>query len=284
MTMIKKQTFIIKFFKQLQYDLITTRTAEISFYLLLSFFPFLIFIITVICYIPILHLNPYIDLFSRLMPSNASSIVNYIIQKAISDKSLRLLIASAAITLWSGTNAVAAVIRGINKAYDTVETRSFLRIKFISQVFVMMIVLMIALSFILIVYGDKLGTFINHNFIHVQQFLILWNSTRYLVDIFTLLLMFILLYKYTPNKHLKIIEILPGVLVSTIGWIVFSMLFSYYANHFINYNLLYGSIGGIIALLSWIYFSSMILLVGAEINATSYFQKNGRMKERTKIY
>lgn len=271
-------------YEQIIYDSIPSRAAEISFYLLLSFFPFLIFIITLISYIPIIHLNPYINLFSNIMPSNANNIVDYVMEKAISDKSSKLLMISAVITLWSATNGIIAIIRGINKAYDTQETRSYLKIKLISQIFTLEIVLMITFSFVLIVCGNNLGLFIAHNFVLNYKFLLLWNSFRYIVDVITMILIFISLFKYTPNKIIKITEVIPGVLLSTIGWIIFSILFSFYANHFINYSLLYGSIGGIIALLSWIYLSSMIILLGAEVNAFFYFINTGTRKQKVNRY
>lgn len=271
-------------YEQMKYDSIPSRAAEISFYLLLSFFPFLIFIITLISYIPIIHLNPYINLFSNIMPSNANNIVNYIMKKAINDKSSKLLLISATITLWSATNGITAIIRGINKAYDEQETRSYLKIKLISQIFTLEIVLMITFSFVLIVCGNKLGLFIAQNFMLNNRFLLLWNSFRYIVDVLSMILIFISLFKYTPNKAINISEVIPGVLLSTIGWIIFSVLFSFYANHFINYNLLYGSIGGIIALLSWIYLSSMMILLGAEVNASLYFMITGKKKEKGNRY
>lgn len=281
---IKHQGFIKNMYIRFIFDNIPSKAAEISFYLLLSFFPFLIFIITLISYIPLIHLNLYIDWLSKVMPSNAYSIVIYIIDKAIADKSTNLLIVSFIITLWSVTSGVKAIIRGINNAYDEEETRSYLKIILISQLFTIEIVLLITFSLILIVYGNIVSVFILNFFGFEHYVLMVLNLVRYLMALLTMFLLFISLFKYTPNNSFKIKDIIPGTIVSTIGWLASSFIFSYYANNFINYNLLYGSIGGIIALLSWLYLSSMVILIGAEVNATIYFKKNKRNKLRPLKY
>jgi membrane protein len=269
---------------RLVFDTIPSKGAEISFYLLLSFFPLLIFIITLISYIPMIHLNLYINSLSKFMPSNAYSIVSYIIGRAISDKSTNLLIISFFIALWSATNAVTAIIRGINKAYDQEETRPFIKVIAISQLFTIELVLLITFSLVLVVYGNKISDFII-NFLNFDNYAFtILNWVRYIIAIITMLLLFLSLYMYTPNHRLRLKDVYPGAVFSTICWITSSVIFSYYANNYINYSLLYGSIGGIVALLSWLYLSSMVILIGAELNAAFYFRKIGKQKKRLPRY
>jgi membrane protein len=266
------------------FDTIPAKGAEISFYLLLSFFPLLIFIITLISYIPMIHLSIYIDSLSKMMPSNAFSIVSYIIGRAISDKSTNLLIVSFLIMLWSATNAVSAIIRGVNKAYDQEETRHYLKVTAISVLFTLELVLLITFSLVLVVYGNKISNFIIHFFKFETYAIVILNWVRYIIAIITMLLLFLSLYMYTPNHRLKVKDVYPGSIVSTLGWITSSLIFSYYANNYINYSLLYGSIGGIVALLSWLYLSSMVILIGAEVNAAFYFKKIGKRKKKSIRY
>lgn len=266
------------------YDNIPSKGAEISFYLLLSFFPFLIFIITLISYIPVIHLNLYVDWLSKVMPANAYSVVSYIINRAVSDKSTNLLFISFFITLWSATSGVTAIIKGINKAYDHEETRSYLKIMAISQLFTIEIVLIITFSLVLVVYGDKLSNLLIHFLGFENVFLFFINRMRYIFAIVSIFLLLLSLYMYTPNHRLRVRDVFPGAIVATFGWISASVIFSYYANTYINYRLLYGSIGGIIALLSWLYLSSMVILIGAEVNAFFHFAKTGRQKIKPTRY
>jgi membrane protein len=282
--MVKKLSNIVTIiYHRFTYDTIPSRSAEVSFYLLLSFFPFLIFLITLISFIPVIHLNNYIVWLSNVMPSNAYSIVSSIIDNAVRGKSTQLLIVSFLITLWSSTSGISAIIRGINKAYDQEETRSYIKVAGISLLFTMEIVILIVFSLILIVYGSNLGIFV-FNYFGLGRLLLLWDRLRYVVSIITMLLIFLSLYIITPNHKIKFSHSLPGAILSTFLWIIASLVFSFYANNFVNYNLIYGSIGGIIALISWIYLSSTVILLGAEVNAALYFKQVGKVKVKTKRY
>lgn len=81
------------------------------------------------------------------------------------------------------------------------------------------------------------------------------------------------LYKYTPNKSLKIKDVIPGSIISTLVWLSISFFYSYYVNNFSNYEFIYGSIGGIIVLITWLYLSSWSILIGLEVNAQLYFKR-----------
>lgn len=185
---------------------------------------------------------------------------------------------------WSSISGVKALIRGINKAYDREETRSFFAITMISLIFTAEIVILLVFSMTLIVYGEMLGKFILLYFGLGYYFYVIWNVLRYSISLATMIIIFASLYLFTPNNNMSVKDVMPGTVFSTIGWIVTSYLFSYYANNNVNYSLLYGSIGGIIALLSWLYLSSHIILIGAEVNSALLFKKKGWKKLKTMIY
>jgi membrane protein len=98
---------------------------------------------------------------------------------------------------------------------------------------------------------------------------------------------FALLYKYSPcvenRRKIKLRNTLPGSLFSALGWMITSIIFSYYVNNFSRYTVTYGSVGGIIVLLIWLYIVSIIVVLGGEINATiEYFKINGLRKNNNK--
>jgi uncharacterized protein YqhQ len=106
----------------------------------------------------------------------------------------------------------------------------------------------------------------------------LWVVLRYAVPIIIMFVMFSLLYVFVPCCSIRFKEALPGSIFSTAGWIIISLLFSFYVSNFANYTRVYGSIGGVIILLIWIYISCIIILLGGEINATfSYFRSNKKL-------
>ncbi|MDK2563792.1 YihY/virulence factor BrkB family protein [Romboutsia sedimentorum] len=259
--------------KESNYAEINSKAAEMSFYLLLSFFPFLIFTISSIAYTPILHLNKYISIFQNMMPESAFQITLSIINSAMENKSLSFIITSFVLTLWTSSRAVRGIIRGANNSYKVKETRSYIKVMFIGLFFTVILLVLIFSSMIFLVYGEKIGYLI-FGFIGLDNiFMNVWNICRYTIGVSTIVIILVSLYKYTPNKKIKIKDAIPGAVIATFGWIIVSLSYSYYSNYYANYEVIYGSIGGIIVLMTWIYLSSWMMLVGAEINAKLYFRK-----------
>ncbi|WP_270940154.1 YihY/virulence factor BrkB family protein [Romboutsia lituseburensis] len=265
---------IINYFKESNYSDINSKAAEMSFYLLLSFFPFLMFTISSIVYIPILHLNRYIEILKNMMPESAFDLAYSIINSAIANKSSSFIIMSFFLTVWTSSRAVRAIIRGANKSYNVKETRSYIKVFIIAFLFTIGLLLLIFSSMIFLVYGEKIGYFI-FGFIGLDKiFMDVWNICRYTIGVSTIVIILISLYKYTPNKKISLKEATPGAIVATLGWIIVSFSYSYYSNYYANYEIIYGSIGGIIVLMTWLYLSSWAILIGCEVNARLYYYKN----------
>lgn len=259
--------------KKYNYLEINSKAAEISFYLLLFIFPFLIFTISIIVYIPIFTLNKSILIIKNIIPESAFNIIISIINSAIENKSLGFLISSFILTLWTSSRLIRTLIRWMNKSYNVKETRSFIKVSVISFIFTLSILVVIFSSTILLVFGKIIGYFI-FNLIRLDSiFIYIWNVLRYIVGILTIIIIMINLYKYTPNKSLKIKDVIPGSIISTLVWLSISFFYSYYVNNFSNYEFIYGSIGGIIVLITWLYLSSWSILIGLEVNAQLYFKR-----------
>lgn len=266
----KKAKFLMEYSN---YRQINSKAAEMSFYLLLSFFPFLIFTISLVVYTPIIKLSKYIFLLEKILPSSAFDILSTMIQSAIDNRSLNFLISSFVLTMYTMSRAVLSLIRGMNKSYNIRETRPYFEVLFISLVFVIMLIVLIFISMIFLVFGEKLGSFL-FNLIGLDQyFMYIWNICRYMVGVVTVIIILMNLYKFTPNKKLSFGEVIPGAIVSTLCWIIASFCYSFYSNNFASYDIIYGSLGGIIVLITWVYLSSWTLLIGCEINARLYKRK-----------
>lgn len=170
-------------------------------------------------------------------------------------------------TIWAASNGVSAFIRGINKAYDQKESRSFWRIKAMSIVFTLALAIVLVFSFFMLVLGEMLWKFIFSYFGLPEIFRNIWTLIRHLIPLFTMFLVFVAAYVYIPNRPMTLKETIPGALFSTFGFITISLIFSYYVNNFGLYANTYGSIAGVIILLIWLYWSSIIIILGSEINA-----------------
>jgi len=257
--------------------------AELTFYLILSFFPFLIFILVLLSYTPITSESFLINL-SNILPRESYYAVYRAIEEIMEGRSQTLLSFGMITTLWSASNGVNALIRGLNKAYDEEETRSFIKIRGISLFFTLALAISILFSFGLIIFGEPLGRSLLSLMGLSPWFKTLWGIFRYLIMMIALFLVLLFLYRYMPNHHLSFKDVVPGTLFSALIWIVISTAFSNYVNNFGKFNKMYGSIGGVIALLLWLYMSSVVILLGGELNGTLIFLKQGKSKPRCKKF
>jgi membrane protein len=128
---------------------------------------------------------------------------------------------------------------------------------------------MIILEFILIVFGEIIGSYVFGLIGAKTLFSIIWSFLRYGIPLTLMLITFFLIYKYVPNKRLQFSNIIVGTIFTTVGWVTASLLFSFYVNSFANYEKVYGSLGGVFALIIWLYISALIILLGGELNAIS---------------
>lgn len=258
--------------------------AQITYFLLLSIAPFLIFLITLITFIPLLDFQSQIEPLYALMPADASKILNAIIDQTIKNRSSALLTFGVVFALWSASTGVSYLIRGVNRAYDQEETRPFWKKSLLSLVITLELSIVIIASMILIVFGGILGSKVFGWLGFSETFTMIWGYLRFVIAILAIMIVFVSLYYSAPSCRLTFKEVLPGAVVAAISWIVVSMAFSFYADNLGNYAAVYGSLGGVIALLTWIYLSSIIFLLGAEINASLKFSKEGIEKTVLKIF
>jgi len=258
--------------------------AQASFYLLFSLFPFLIFLIVLLTYMPMVNFQDSIQALAALMPANAYLILRDMVNQTIANRSVTLLSFGMLSALWSSASGVTTLIQGINRAYDQEETRRSWKVSAVSLYFTFELAIAIIFSLVLIVFGKVLGTQLFRFLGFSDASLQVWNYVGYIIALITTILVFISLYYNTPNRRSKFREVVPGAVVASLGWVIVSIAFSYYIDNFGNYSKVYGSLGGIIALLMWLYVSSIIILMGAEINASLMFSKTGLEKLKFKRY
>lgn len=273
--------FIKDLSKRFKKHEVTALGAQLTYYLLLSFFPFLIFLITIVSYTPITHEDILINL-STMLPNQTYNMVISIIEEILESRSTSLLSIGMIATLWTASNGIKAIIRGVNKAYNEREKRSFIKTRIISMAFTIALVIAILFAFIAIIFGKLLGEKVLSILKFPIIFNTLWGILRFVIPLAGLILIFALIYKYTPTCKVKFKEALPGAIFSSLGWLITSSGFSYYVNNFNNFTKTYGSIGGIIVLLIWLYISSIIVLIGGEINASLHFINNKNLDIESK--
>jgi membrane protein len=271
--MFKKGSFLNELFHRFTNDEVPGLSAQLSYFFILSLFPFLIFLITLLGYLPISQ-EDVLNTIKEFAPGDSMQIIGDTLEQILNEKNGKLLSFGIIATLWSASNGINAIVRAFNKAYDVNESRSFFVARGMAILLTIAMVFVIIIALLLPVFGREIGVFIFSNFGFSHEFLTVWNTLRFLVSGIILFIVFTALYFVAPNKRLHIKDGLPGAFAATIGWIVVSLAFSYYVGNFANYSATYGSIGGVIVLMVWFYLSGMIIILGGELNAMLYKRKH----------
>ncbi|MDN5342694.1 MAG: rane protein [Oceanotoga sp.] len=263
------KTKIYELYKKIKKDQVNAISGELTYFLILSIFPFLIFFLNILNYTGIPHEILISELIITL-PEQTQQLLNNIIKEISYNSSGTLLSISFILTLWTGSIGITAMIRAINKAYNIIENRSYIKIKLISLIFTIFLALLIIIVLTMLVFGQIIGNKIFVYFGVSKFFKDFWEIIRKVIPLIAMILTFAMLYKIAPaqqkNLKIKLKQTIPGAVFTTIGWIISSHIFSLYINNYANYSTMYGSLGGIIILLIWLYITSMMIIIGAEIN------------------
>jgi membrane protein len=250
--------------------------TQMAYYFILSFFPLLIFIISLIGRNEAIN-NEIIDIISFYLPQSSEGIIKKILLDIIGDNNKTVLTFGIFSTLWISSRGIGAAIKGLNRAYDVKEYRPYWKISIWALFYTICLSLIITITFLIIIFGKYIGIYISHKYTFPLRIFILWDKMRYILIFIIMIITFIAFYSHTPNRKLTYLEVLPGTIFTSVGWIIASILFGYYVNNIANYSKIYGSLGGIIILLVWIYIVAEILLLGGEINAVVLFNKKKKI-------
>lgn len=238
--------------------------AQTCFYVILAFFPFVAFILTLIRATN-LDDTLFMQALSSFLPTSTYILTLQVLESAQANKSLFISIGGVVASLWPFTRAVQSLIVSINTVYDTEEATLLKRLG-LSLLLTATFVLLIILSMILLLFGRHLGEIIFEYLGSPDTFIRIWDYLRYEFSVLVLLVIFIILYKTIPRKKLKVGDVFPGSAFATISWLLLSSAFSFFMSRFFKFASIYGGIAGIILLIMWLYWAMHIILIGAVIN------------------
>ncbi|NBG86977.1 YihY/virulence factor BrkB family protein [Isachenkonia alkalipeptolytica] len=256
--------------------------AQLSYYLILSFFPFLIVLIVLLNFTPLTE-GQTISQLAYILPDEVFQLTLEILDEIRNGLNAPLLSVSSLATIWAASKGTSALIKGLNKAYQVSENRSFFRLRAMGVVFTFGLAFIIIFSLFFLVFGRLVGLAISEYLGFTRAFLSLWEYLRYGIPLLVLFFIFTLLFRIGPNYPLGFKDVYPGAIFTTLGWIIISLIFSFYVNNYGAFSRLYGSIGAVIALLIWLNISSLIVLIGGEINATRLWYRSSSSTEPSPI-
>ena len=255
--------------KKISEDKITAYAAQTCYYLLLSFMPFIIALINIIHYFPVTS-SDLLDLLENIIPQEFHPMLINIFTDIESSSSVALLSLTAIGLLWSAGKGFMTIKRCLNKINNCEYNRSWFIQRIFSSLYALILLLSIAASLLIIVFGEHLIAFLQNRLASLGGKFIVINaifSNRLFLVPALLTLFFSVMYTFIPNKKKHIIEEIPGAFIASIGWFLFSELYSLYITYMVKYSYTYGSLTTFMLLLIWMYICIIILFFGAEFNA-----------------
>ncbi len=256
---------------EFQEDDLTDRAAALTYYGVLSIFPALIALVSVVGLVgsPQKTIMVATKSLSSLVPASAVQSLNGPIDSLArgSGAGIALVIGIVA-ALWTASGYIGAFMRACNVIYETEEGRSFIKLRPLQMLVTFILVLLQALILLALVVSGPVARQVGSAIGVGKTLVTVWNIAKLPVIVLIVLLMFCLLYYSAPNAKLgRFRAVLPGALLALVVWIVASVLFAFYLANFASYNKTYGTLAGAIAALVWLWITNVAVLLGVEFNA-----------------
>jgi membrane protein len=244
-------------------DKLTDTSGSLVFFGVLSLFPFLLFLVTLAGLVMTpQNVEAVVLQLGKVAPKDVTNILEAQIREIHQGRSVGLLTFGFLLSIWSASGGVVSLMTALNKVYDVDESRPFWKVR-LTAIAVTLGAGGAALVAALV--GVAAGPIAAHLPAPLSSW-VFWLR----LPVAGLIMMFVwaCLYYFLPDVEQQFRFISPGSVIGVILWLIASWGFGFYASRFAAYNKTYGAIGGVIVLLTWMFISALVLLLGAELNAT----------------
>ncbi|WP_316737448.1 YihY/virulence factor BrkB family protein [Pedobacter aquatilis] len=258
------------FFREIKKESLVNKSSSLAYSFMLAIFPSIIFLFTLIPFIPISGFqDKLLSLIELILPHNAFEAFETTLKDIIKNQNRGLLSFGFLSAIFFATNGVQNLMKAFNKASLVIETRSWLRQRLIALILTMIIFLSIIICISAMAIGELLLNYIKTE-LHIKDSLAVYaiQLTRWTLLAALYFITISVLYRYGPSHAKKWKLFSAGSWLATILAFITIWGFSFYINNFGSYNKVYGSIGTLIVVMIWLYLNSLILLIGFELNAS----------------
>ena len=244
---------------------IPLHAANTGFFLILSLFPALVLLLSIIRYTP-LDVHSLLRFLEGIIPEALLPEAELLIVSTYENTSGALVSLSAVTALWSASRGIYGLITGLNTIYRVTEHRSFLQVRFLSVLYTFAFLLVLMLTLVLHVFGTGILELMSGSSIPFFRFLSTVVDLRFFLLVFLQTALFSAMFMALPNRKNSLGDSLPGAFLASIGWLVFSHIFSLYVENFPTYSRIYGSVYAVALSMLWLYFCISIVFYGGILN------------------
>lgn len=271
--------FLKELWKRINDVDVTGLGAQLAFFFLLSIFPLLIFLITLLPYLNIAEEQIY-NLMADIVPGEIYLLIEETLNEILTQENRSLLSVGLIATIWSASLGMNALIKSLNLSYGVEENRPLLIARGMSIIATILMIFILLIALALPIFGRQIGVFIFSLFGLEAGFLETWNMLRFTITPIIIFVITAVIYWAAPNIKLDFRSVLVGAAFTAVAWLGVSFGFSVYINNFANYSATYGGIGGVIMLMLWLYASAILLMIGGQINAVMQIRRNANKEKK----
>ena len=282
-TELRKQSWLgvlRRTWREFREDNLTDWAAALTYYGILSLFPGLLVLVSLLGLVGASATQPLIDNLGAVAPGEAKEIATNALQGLQENRSTSglLAIVGIAIALWSASNYVGAFMRASNAIYEIDEGRPFWKVRPLQIGVTVVMVLLLALCDMAVVVNWPIDETVGNVVGLGSTAVAAWDIAKWPVIAVVFMTMLAFLYYASPNvRHPRFRWVSPGAVVAVVIWLLTSAAFAFYVASFGSYDKTYGTLGGVIVFLTWLWISNIAVLLGAELNAEV---ERGRQIER----
>lgn len=263
--MFRLKRIITQFSKKLRDTSISAYAGLSAYMLILSFFPFFLFLTALLRHTSLTE-QILLGAFDSFLPSSFHAFLDSLLDGIFAEHSATILPLTVISALWLASKFFLAVSNGLNAVYEIRETRNYVILRIWSIVYAALFAILILALLTLLVFGNALYHHFTRLFPFIRHILLPIISFRSSISFLVMLLFFSVIYYKIPNKKLVYRDQLPGALLATAGWLGFSYLYSFYVDKISNYASFYGTMTMIALLMVWLYACMYIFLFGGLLN------------------
>ena len=253
-------------------DNLTDRAAALTYYALLSIFPALIALVSIVGLVgdPESVTETLSEIVSALGPSSAADTFSGPIESITSNRGAAgvLLVLGLATALWTASGYVGAFIRAVNAIYEVDEGRPFWKLRPLQLLITLVCIVLVAMSVVALVATGPLAEAIGDALGVSDEAVTAWNIAKWPILLVVVLTIISILYYASPNARIPGFRwITPGAVLAVSVWVLASVAFAFYVGNFGSYDKTYGTLGGVVTFLVWLWITNVAILLGAELNA-----------------
>ena len=239
--------------------------SQASFFIALSVFPALVLLMSLVRYVG-LEAENLTEMLHGVLPTALMPAAQKLIMSTY-QSTTRLVVSVSAITaLWSSSRGIHGIVTGLNCIYGVTESRGYVRTRLMSVLYTFIFLLVLILTLVLHVFGTTILDLLPFEESPLLRFLEGVVDLRFFLLLFIQTVMFCVMFMVMPNKRNKFADSFPGAVFASIGWLVFSDLFSIYVENFADLSVVYGSVYAVALSMLWLYFCVSILFYGGALN------------------